>query len=49
MTKEESLAFRRMCPYDAMGDYSVFCRENEKREERPLGISKSELSVKETK
>ena len=24
MTGEESLAYRRRCPYDAMGDYTVF-------------------------
>lgn len=33
MTKEEALAYRRECPYDAMGDYSVFFKE-EKQEER---------------
>ena len=24
MTREESLVYRRSCPYDAMGDYTVF-------------------------
>ena len=29
MTREENLLYRRQCPYDAMGDYSVLM-ENEK-------------------
>ena len=29
MTREENLFYRRQCPYDAMGDYSVLM-ENEK-------------------
>ena len=31
MTREENLLYRRQCPYDAMGDYSVLM-ENEKKE-----------------
>ena len=29
MTREENLLYRKQCPYDAMGDYSVLM-ENEK-------------------
>ena len=35
MTREESQTYRRECPYDAMGDYSVFWeKETGKRENR---------------
>lgn len=27
MTREECLAYRQRCPYDAMGDFSVFRRK----------------------
>ena len=29
MTRQENLIYRKQCPYDAMGDYSVLM-ENEK-------------------
>ncbi|MGI6017537.1 MAG: hypothetical protein ACOX8M_01825 [Marvinbryantia sp.] len=32
MVKEENLEYRKECPYDAMGDYSVFF-EKEKQDE----------------
>ena len=50
MTKEENLAYRRECPYDAMGDYSVFL-ENDKLdgETQKTGISLPDISVKQTK
>lgn len=28
MTREECLAYRQRCPYDAMGDFSVFYFKN---------------------
>ena len=27
MTREENLLYRRQCPYDAMGDYSVLVED----------------------
>ncbi len=32
MTREENLIYRRNCPYDAMGDYSLLIDENRSRE-----------------
>lgn len=29
MTREEELDYRRSCPYDAMGDFSVFADSGE--------------------
>lgn len=47
MTREENLAYRRECPYDAMGDYSVFSEKEEQNEEREkIRISMSDISVK---
>ncbi|MDC7291816.1 hypothetical protein NXH76_29035 [Blautia schinkii] len=34
MTREESLAYRQGCPYDAMGDYSVFIESGLKIEQQ---------------
>lgn len=50
MTKEENLAYRRECPYDAMGDYSVFL-ENDKLdgETQKTGIFLPDISIKQTK
>ena len=31
MTREENLSYRRSCPYDAMGDYSVFLENEDKK------------------
>lgn len=50
MTKEENLAYRRECPYDAMGDYSVFLT----KEAQDRGIEKTEdfqsdVSIKQIK
>ncbi len=33
VTKEENLAYRRGCPYDAMGDFSVFFEKDKKNGE----------------
>lgn len=32
MTLEEELRFRRMCPYDALGDYSDVLKEIRQKE-----------------
>ena len=32
LTREENLIYRRNCPYDAMGDYSLLIDENRSRE-----------------
>lgn len=34
MTREESLVYRKRCPYDAMGDYSVFIESDLKIEQQ---------------
>lgn len=34
MTREESLVYRQGCPYDAMGDYSVFIERDSKIEQQ---------------
>lgn len=35
MTREENLLYRRNCPYDAMGDYSILIEENQNRTKNP--------------
>lgn len=50
MTREENLAYRRSCPYDAMGDYSVFLDENkQKKESKDTGFHQINISVRQTK
>ncbi|MDY4207807.1 MAG: hypothetical protein SOX85_09880 [Lachnospiraceae bacterium] len=50
MTREESLAYRRSCPYDAMGDYTVFLDSNKgKGNQTDLGQSKPDISIKQVK
>ena len=58
MTREESLAYRKNCPYDAMGDYSVFFAEDKQKKENKgtglsqtgkTGISLPDISVKQVK
>ena len=39
MTRQENLIYRKQCPYDAMGDYSVLM-ENEKKHKRQKEIAK---------
>ena len=41
MTREECLAYRQRCPYDAMGDFSVFSekKEDSKRVCRELSFT----------
>lgn len=47
VSREESLAYRRECPYDAMGDYSVFVAKDRKNGEtgKPC-ILQPDISVK---
>ena len=35
MTRQENLIYRKQCPYDAMGDYSVLM-ENAKKSDRDI-------------
>lgn len=44
MTREENLSFRQKFPYDAMGDYSVFCQDKENAEKPPSDDSKTETT-----
>ena len=43
MTREENLLYRRQCPYDAMGDYSVLM-ENEKNIKAERNANKSDAA-----
>ena len=50
MTREESLAYRKNCPYDAMGDYAVFFEEDKQKEEnKEAGRSQTDISGKQIK
>lgn len=50
MTREESLGYRRSCPYDAMGDYTVFLDSDKgKDNQTDLGQSKPDISIKQVK
>lgn len=50
MKREEDLAYRRGCPYDAMGDYSVFFEEKKQNKETgKTGISMPDISIKQVK
>lgn len=50
MTREDSLTYRRNCPYDAMGDYTVFHDNNKgKGNQTDLGQSKPDISIKQVK
>ncbi len=50
VTREESLAYRRECPYDAMGDYS-FCFVEDKQEEesRRTEAPQTDISINQKK
>ena len=45
MTREENLLYRRQCPYDAMGDYSVLM-ENEKNIKAERNAKKSDPGIR---
>lgn len=50
MTKEENLAYRRGCPYDAMGDFSVFFEKDKKKGENgKSGVPLPENPVKQVR
>ncbi len=48
MTREENLAYRRECPYDAMGDYSVFFAEK-KQESGKNEVSQPDIPAEQIK
>ena len=45
MSMEQTLLFRRKCPYDAMGDYSVLM-ENEKNIKAERNAKKSDPGIR---
>lgn len=50
MTKEENLVYRRGCPYDAMGDFSVFFEKDKKNGETgKSGVLPPENPVKQAR
>ena len=50
MTREECLEYRRNCPYDAMGDYSVFIdKEEQGKENEGIELPRSDISDGEIK
>ena len=50
MTGEESLAYRRRCPYDAMGDYTVFLDSDKGTgNQTDLAQPKPDISIKRMK
>ena len=44
MTREECLAYRQRCQYDAMGDFSVFSEKKEDSRDNEVAASQPELS-----
>lgn len=46
MTREENLLYRRQCPYDAMGDYSVLM-ENEKNIKAERNTKKPDPDIRQ--
>nr|WP_303007521.1 hypothetical protein [uncultured Anaerostipes sp.] len=50
VTREEGLAYRRECPYDAMGDYSVLLEKDKQNGENgKTGIPLLDVSAKQVK
>ena len=45
MTREDYFFYRRQCPYDAMGDYSVLM-ENEKNIKTERNAKKSDRDIR---
>ena len=45
MTRQENLIYRKQCPYDAMGDYSVLM-ENEKNIKAERNAKKSDPGIR---
>lgn len=45
MTRQENLIYRKQCPYDAMGDYSVLI-ENEKNIKTERNAKKSDRDIR---
>ena len=46
MTREENLLYRRQCPYDAMGDYSVLV-EKEKNIKAERNAKKPDPDIRQ--
>lgn len=49
MTREENLDYRNRCPYDAMGDYSVFSEPGKEKKDGGQSSAQSNVSVKNIK
>lgn len=50
VTREEGLAYRRECPYDAMGDYSFcFTEDKQEKESRGTEVPQQDVSLKQSK
>ena len=49
VTREEGLAYRRECPYDAMGDYSFCFAEDKKEESRGTEAPQTDISINQEK
>ena len=49
MTREEDLAYRRGCPYDAMGDYSVFSEKTEHEENEKTEDTLPDIPTRQVK
>lgn len=50
MTREEGLAYRRECPYDAMGDYSFcFAEDKQEKESRGTESPQTDISINQEK
>ena len=45
MTRQENLIYRKQCPYDAMGDYSVLM-ENEKKHKSRKKCQESDPGIR---
>mgnify|MGYP007102732309 FL=1 len=45
MTRQENLIYRKQCPYDPMGDYSVLM-ENEKNIKTERNAKKSDRDIR---
>lgn len=50
VTREESLAYRRECPYDAMGDYSFcFTEDKQEKDSRGTEVPQTDISINQKK
>ena len=49
MTKEENLAYRQRCPYDAMGDFSVFSEEKKIKNGKENAVWQPDVNIRKVK